>query len=45
MNEDNGFIVVEAALLNLVDEPMLYIVDPAIDESVLNGKTQTPKQT
>ena len=31
--------------IDLQDEPMLYIVDPAIDESVLNGKTQTPKQT
>ena len=43
--DPRGRRLADVRLLNLVDEPMLYIVDPAIDESVLNGKTQTPKQT
>lgn len=35
--DPRGRCLTEARPLNLVDEPMLYIVDPAIDESVLDG--------
>ena len=35
--DSRGRRLADARPLNLVDEPMLYIVDPAIDEAVLNG--------